>query len=159
MSGRVGLADATLGPGATNLVTGLVEALNAGTPMVVLVGDSHRLHSWKNMTQESRQTEILRPACKELIRIERVERIPELMRRAFAVATSGRPGPVVVDVPEDICHGTLPLRGRGFRRRSGARGGARAALPAGPRLDVARAAALLAEARRPLVLAGGGVHI
>ena len=55
VSGKVGLVDATLGPGATNLVTGLLEALNAGTPMVALVGDTHRDHSWKNMTQESRQ--------------------------------------------------------------------------------------------------------
>ena len=58
------------GPGATNLVTGLVEALNAGTPMVAIVGDTHRDHSWKNMTQESRQIDILRPACKEVIRVE-----------------------------------------------------------------------------------------
>jgi acetolactate synthase I/II/III large subunit len=158
VSGRVGLADATLGPGATNLVTGLVEALNAGTPMVVLVGDSHRLHSWKNMAQESRQAEILRPACKELIRIERVERIPELMRRAFAVATSGRPGPVVVDVPEDVCHATLPFEEEDFS--------ANPAHEAAPALrcrpdaaGIARAAALLANAERPLVLAGGGVHI
>lgn len=106
VSGRVGLADATLGPGATNLVTGLVEALNAGSPLVVLTGNTHRDHSWKNMTQESRQLDILRPAVKEVIRIESIQRIPELMRRAFAVATTGRPGPVVVDVPEDICHGT-----------------------------------------------------
>src|SRR5690606_23023929 len=105
VSGRVGLIDATLGPGATNLVTGLVEALNSGTPMVAIVGDSHRDHSWKNMTQECRQIDILRPAVKELIRIESPARIPELVRRAFAVATSGRPGPVVLDVPEDVCHG------------------------------------------------------
>ena len=158
VSGRVGLADATLGPGATNLVTGLVEGLNAGTPMVVLVGDSHRLHSWKNMTQESRQTEILRPAAKELIRIERVERIPELMRRAFAVATSGRPGPVVVDVPEDICHATLPFEDEDFSANPAHE--AAPALRCRPdRASTARAAALLAEARRPLVLAGGGVHI
>src|SRR5215208_198178 len=158
VSGRVGLADATLGPGATNLVTGLVESLNAGTPMVVLVGDSHRLHSWKNMTQESRQTEILRPAAKELIRIERVERIPELMRRAFAVATSGRPGPVVVDVPEDICHATLPFEDEDFSANPAHE--AAPALRCRPdRASTARAAALLAEARRPLVLAGGGVHI
>ena len=58
ITGRVGVVDATLGPGATNLVTGLVEALNAGTPLVAIVGNSHRLHSWKNMTQESRQVEI-----------------------------------------------------------------------------------------------------
>src|SRR5215218_3985575 len=139
VSGRVGLADATLGPGATNLVTGLVEALNAGTPMVVLVGDSHRLHSWKNMTQESRQTEIL-------------------MRRAFAVATSGRPGPVVVDVPEDICHATLPFEDEDFSANPAHE--AAPALRCRPdRASTARAAALLAEAHRPLVLAGGGVHI
>src|SRR4051812_48497024 len=158
VSGRVGLADATLGPGATNLVTGLVEALNAGTPVGGLVGDSHPPHSWKNMTQESRQTEILRPACKELIRIERVERIPELMRRAFAVATSGRPGPVVVDVPEDICHATLPFEDEDFSANPAHE--AAPALRCRPdRASTARAAALLAEAHRPLVLAGGGVHI
>jgi acetolactate synthase-1/2/3 large subunit len=158
VSGRVGLADATLGPGATNLVTGLVEALNAGTPMVVLVGDTHRLHSWKNMTQESRQTEILRPACKELIRIERVERIPELMRRAFAVATSGRPGPVVVDVPEDVCHATLPFEDEDFSANPAHE--AAPSLRCRPeRAATERAAAMLARAERPLVLAGGGVHI
>ena len=92
----------TLGPGATNLVTGLVESLNAGIPQVVFVGDTHRDHAWKNMTQEARQVEILRPAAKEVIRIERVWRIPELIRQAFAVATSGRPGPVVLDIPEDV---------------------------------------------------------
>ena len=57
------------------------------------------------MTQECRQAEILRPAVKELIRVELTSRVPELLRRAFAVATSGRPGPVLLDVPEDVCHG------------------------------------------------------
>jgi acetolactate synthase-1/2/3 large subunit len=104
VSGRPGVCDATLGPGATNLVTGLAEAFNAGTPLVALVGDSHRLHSWKNMTQEARQLEVLRPVVKDVLRVEMIERIPELVRRAFAVATSGRPGPVVLDVPEDIAH-------------------------------------------------------
>ena len=59
-SQRVGLADATLGPGATNLVTGLVEALNAGSPLVVLIGDAHRTHAGKNMTQETDQISILK---------------------------------------------------------------------------------------------------
>jgi acetolactate synthase-1/2/3 large subunit len=158
VSGRVGLADATLGPGATNLVTGLVEALNAGTPLVVLVGDAHRAHASKNMTQEARQIEILRPAVKELIRVEMVSRIPEAMRRAFAVATSGRPGPVIVDVPEDICHGTF-----GFAEGDLAVNPAHEAAPSlRCRPDagaIERAASLLAAAERPLVLAGGGVHI
>lgn len=157
-TGRVGLADATVGPGATNMVTALTEALNAGSPLVCVVGNTHREHSWKNMTQESRQVEILRPACKELIRVEMVSRIPELMRRAFAVATTGRPGPVVVDVPEDIMHDTCEFLPSDFI--VDARYEAAPALrtrPAGE--DLALAAQVLAQARRPLVLAGGGVHI
>ena len=158
VSGRVGLCDATLGPGATNLVTGLVEALNAGSPLVVIVGDSHREHSWKNMTQESRQIDILRPACKEVIRIESITRIPELMRRAFRVATSGRPGPVVVDVPEDICHATHGFDPAAFRGDP--------ACEAAPSLrcvpdtaSLSAAAEMIAAARAPILLAGGGVHI
>ncbi|WP_412050800.1 thiamine pyrophosphate-binding protein [Hoeflea sp. Naph1] len=158
VSGRVGLADATLGPGATNLVTGLVEALNAGTPMVVLVGDSHREHSWKNMTQESRQIEILRPAVKELLRIEIISRIPELVRRAFAVATSGRPGPVVIDVPEDISHGVYEFEESDFYAVA-----AHESIPAircrPDAAALAEAAELITEARMPIVLAGGGVHL
>ena len=105
VTNRPGVCDATLGPGATNLVTALVESLNAGMPQIAIIGDANRDHAWKNMTQEARQVEILRPAVKELIRVEATKRIPELLRRAFAVATSGRPGPVVLDVPEDVCHG------------------------------------------------------
>ena len=105
VTNRPGVCDGTLGPGATNLVTGLIESLNAGVPIIALAGDTNRAHSWKNMTQECRQTEILRPAVKELIRVEMTSRVPELLRRAFAVATSGRPGPVLLDVPEDVCHG------------------------------------------------------
>lgn len=158
LSGRVGLVDATVGPGATNLVTGLVEALNAGTPIVALVGDTHRAHSWKNMTQECRQMEILRPACKEIIRVEMVERIPELIRRAFAVATSGRPGPVVVDIPEDVCHGSALFPADSFAAPAASQ--ATPALRCRPdAAALAEAARLIAEARRPIVLAGGGVHL
>src|SRR5579885_3498991 len=105
VTNRPGVCDGTLGPGATNLVTALVESLNAGVPLVALAGDTNRAHSWKNMTQECRQAEILKPAVKELIRVEMTSRVPELVRRAFAVATSGRPGPVLLDVPEDVAHG------------------------------------------------------
>ena len=158
VSGRVGLVDATLGPGATNLVTGLVEALNAGSPVVALIGDAHREHAWKNMTQESRQLDILRPAVKEVLRAESIARLPELVRRAFAVATTGRPGPVVLAVPEDVCHAT-----HGFDPAALTADPAHEAAPAlRCRPDagsVERAATLLAGARRPIVLAGGGVHL
>jgi len=158
VSGRVGLADATLGPGATNLVTGLVEALNAGSPLVVIIGDAHRDYAGKNMTQETDQMSILRPACKEILRVEATHRIPEIMRRAFAVATSGRPGPVVVDVPEDVAHGTFNFDDDAF--------GIDPAHTAAPALRcrpeaeaTARAAKMIADAERPLMLCGGGVHI
>jgi acetolactate synthase-1/2/3 large subunit len=158
VSGRVGVCDATLGPGATNLVTGLVESLNAGTPVVAFIGDTNRAHSWKNMTQESRQLEILRPAVKEVIRIERTERIPELVRRAFHVAAAGRPGPVVVDVPEDVAHDAYPFEPEAFEVPDGV-----ATIPAfriRPGRDaLEHAVRLLREAERPIVLAGGGVHL
>ena len=158
VTGRVGVVDATLGPGATNLVTGLIEALNAGTPMVAIVGDSHRLHSWKNMTQESRQLDILAPACKEVIRVEMIERLPELVRRAFQVATTGRPGPVVLDVPEDICHGTFPFDPDELDVPQAHQSAP--SLRARPSSDAIEAAvSLLSKAKKPMVLAGGGVHL
>ncbi|MGE0725228.1 MAG: thiamine pyrophosphate-binding protein [Alphaproteobacteria bacterium] len=158
VTNRPGVCDGTLGPGVTNLVTGLVESLNAGTPMVAFAGDSHRAHSWKNMTQECRQVDILRPAVKELIRIELTSRIPELMRRAFAVATAGRPGPVVLDVPEDVCHGEHEFAADDFQIDPDTLlAPSRRARPGRDAVD--RAAALLARAKRPLMLVGGGIHL
>ena len=158
VTGRVGVCDATLGPGATNLITGMVEALNAGSPLVVIVGDSNREHSWKNMTQECRQVEILGPAAKEIIRVEAIGRIPALVRRAFAVATSGRPGPVVLDIPEDIAHGLFAFaEGELCADLRNAMAPSLRMRPSGD--SVARAVEKLAAAQRPLILAGGGVHL
>jgi acetolactate synthase-1/2/3 large subunit len=158
VTNRPGVCDGTLGPGATNLVTGLVESLNGGIPVVAIAGDTNRAHSWKNMTQECRQAEILKPAVKELIRVEQTSRIPELTRRAFAVATSGRPGPVLLDVPEDVCHGAHDFTAEDF-----AIDPATLAIPARrirpDRADIDRAAGLIAAAKRPLLLVGGGIHL
>jgi acetolactate synthase I/II/III large subunit len=158
VTNRPGVCDGTLGPGATNLVTGLIESLNAGVPIIALAGDTNRAHSWKNMTQECRQAEILRPAVKELIRVEMTSRVPELLRRAFAVATSGRPGPVLLDVPEDVCHGEHDFTPEDFAiDPSTLRVPARRIRP--DRAEVARAASLIARAERPLLLVGGGIHL
>jgi len=158
VTNRPGVCDGTLGPGATNLVTGLIEALNAGTPMIALAGDTNRAHSWKNMTQECRQAEILRPAVKELIRVELTSRVPELLRRAFAVATSGRPGPVLLDVPEDVCHGEHDFAAEDFAiDPTTLSAPARRIRP--DKADITSAAALLARAKRPLILVGGGIHL
>jgi len=158
VTNRPGVCDGTLGPGATNLVTGLIESLNAGLPIIALAGDTNRAHSWKNMTQECRQAEILRPAVKELIRVEMTSRVPELLRRAFAVATSGRPGPVLLDVPEDVCHGEHDYAPEDFAiDPSTLSVPARRIRP--DRADVARAATLIARAERPVLLVGGGIHL
>ena len=158
VTNRPGLVDGTLGPGATNLATGLAEAFNAGMPMVAIIGDANRQHAWKNMTQEARQIEVLRPLVKETIRVEVISRIPEHLRRAFAVATSGRPGPVLISVPEDVAHGEHDFDASDFWVDPGTlRAQARRFRPAAD--DLARAAALLAKAERPLILAGGGIHI
>lgn len=158
VTGKPGVCDATLGPGVTNLVTGLVESLNAGVPLVVLAGDANREHAWKNMTQECRQVDILRPAVKELIRIESGTRVPELVRRAFAVATSGRPGPVILDVPEDVCHEVHEYSAADFWIEEETKSiPARRVRPGAD--DVARAASYLAKAERPVMLVGGGIHL
>jgi acetolactate synthase-1/2/3 large subunit len=158
VTNRPGVCDATLGPGATNLVTGLVESLNAGVPQVIFAGDANRQHAWKNMTQESRQVEILRPASKEVIRVEVASRVPELVRRAFAVATSGRGGPVVVDVPEDVAHQEVTYDASDFWiDPATTRTPARRFRP--DPADIEKLAALLAGAKRPLLLVGGGIHL
>ncbi len=158
VSGRPGVCDATLGPGATNLTTGLVESLNAGVPMVAITGDTNRDYSWKNMTQESRQLQILAPAVKEVIRVESIQRLPELVRRAYGVATSGRAGPVLLDVPEDIAHGEYDYPEDDlYADQSAITAPAYRSRPA--RDDIARAASMLAKAERPVILAGGGVHL
>ena len=158
VSGRPGLVDATLGPGATNLVTGLVEALNAGSPMIAIVGDAQRDHAGKNMTQETDQVSILRPACKALLRVEAVHRIPEIMRYAFWLATSGRPGPVVVDVPEDVAHGLHAFEETDFHADQTNQ----AAPSIRCRPDAAavtRAAEMISSSSRPILLCGGGIHL
>jgi len=158
VTNRPGVADGTLGPGATNLATGMAEAFNAGMPMICITGDTNREFSWKNMTQEALQLEVLKPLAKEIIRIEVIKRIPEAFRRAFAIATSGRPGPVVIDVPEDIAHGSFDFDMTDFWIDPGTlKAQARRSRPDAD--DIARAAALLGRAERPLILAGGGVHI
>src|SRR5262249_31913950 len=137
---------------------GLVESLNAGIPQVVFIGGANRDHAGKNMTQEARQVDILRPAVKEVIRVEAVKRVPELLRRAFAVATSGRAGALVLGAPEDICRGVYVCAAAVLGIAPAPRQ-AQAPRPRPDPADVERAAAIIAKAARPLLLAGGGIHV
>jgi acetolactate synthase-1/2/3 large subunit len=110
------------------------------------------------MTQEARQLDVLRPVVKEIIRIEAVKRVPEAVRRAYAVATSGRPGPVLIDVPEDVAHAEYEFEAADLWADSATlKAQARRCLPDPEELQ--RAVRLVAGAKRPLLLVGGGIHI
>src|SRR6188474_2305696 len=97
-----------LGPGLTNAATGVANAALDSIPMVVIAGDvpSHYYgrhpHQEVNLHQDADQFQIFRPFCKRVYRVDRVEDLPRAMERAFHLAESGRPGPVLVDVPMDI---------------------------------------------------------
>ena len=112
VTNRPGVCDATLGPGATNLVTALVESLNAGIPQIAIVGDANRDHAWKNMTQEARQVEILRPA------VERADprRGDQAHPRTGAPRLRGRDQRAAGAGRARRAGGCLPRRAR-FRRR------------------------------------------
>src|SRR5712692_7017773 len=102
---RPAVADATLGPGATNLISGLAEAFGGSIPLIALTGEVNSLIGGRAATQESDQVGMIKPTVKLSIALDRIERVPELIRRAFTVATGGRPGPVHLNVREDVMHG------------------------------------------------------
>ncbi|MFV2064977.1 MAG: thiamine pyrophosphate-binding protein, partial [Chloroflexota bacterium] len=101
LTGRAAVAMATLGPGATNLVTGVADAYLDHAPMVVLTGQvgSDRLH--KEAHQLLDIVELFRPITKWNQRVERVDAIPEIVRKAFRVAQLEKPGPTHIEIPED----------------------------------------------------------
>jgi acetolactate synthase-1/2/3 large subunit len=155
---RPAIADATLGPGATNLVSGAAESFGASIPMVLLTGEVNSLIRGRAATQESDQFGMIHPTVKYGVTLDRIERVPELVRRAVNLATAGRPGPVHLNVPEDVFHGTFEFPDDDLWADPDAtRVGARTIRPSGALVE--RAATLLATAERPIILVGGGLHL
>lgn len=153
-----GICDGTLGPGVTNLITGLAESYGAGVPVIAIAGEVNSMIAGRGATQESAQLAMVAPTVKEAIRVDRIERVPELVRHAYAVATAGRPGPVLLNVAEDVTHGSFdfPLDDLIPDPAVGALPGRRTR---GDSDDVDAVAALLAGAERPVLLVGGGIHL
>lgn len=149
-NGKVGVAVATSGPGATNLVTGLYTAQADSIPMVCLTGQavSPKLH--QEAFQAVDIVEIARPVTKWAVQIKEAAQIPWAFREAFRVARSGRPGPVLIDLPLD-----LAKREISYDAQIDSRLPVPAVEPHLPRVE--RALDMLLAAERPLVLAGGGV--
>lgn len=101
-TGEVGVCMATRGPGATNLSIGIHTAQQDSTPLVALIGQVERPFKYREAFQEVNYLSFFDDLCKWVVEIDDVKRIPELLHRAFHIARSGRPGPVVVSLPEDM---------------------------------------------------------
>jgi acetolactate synthase-1/2/3 large subunit len=102
VSGRVGVCDASSGPGVTNLVTGLATAYADSVPVLAVATTSPTKIRNRDNFQELDQPALLQTVTKAVIQIDQPERIPDLVKRAFRIATTGRPGPVVLNVPLDV---------------------------------------------------------
>ncbi|OEV06686.1 glyoxylate carboligase [Streptomyces nanshensis] len=149
-NGKVGVAIATSGPGATNLVTGLYTAQADSIPMVCLTGQavSPKLH--QEAFQAVDIVEIAKPVTKWAVQIKEPAQIPWVFREAFRVARTGRPGPVLIDLPLDLAKREIT-----YDAEIDARLPVPAVEPHLPRVE--RALDMLLAAERPMVLAGGGV--
>jgi len=151
VTGAPGVCIATSGPGATNLVTGIANAFMDSVPMVAITGQVATPLMGTDAFQEVDIFGITLPIVKHSYVIRRVEDIPAVLAEAFMLARSGRPGPVLVDLPKDMGQ-------RSARRESLPPVAASAPLPPDPEA-IARANALIAAARRPVLYFGGGVCI
>jgi acetolactate synthase-1/2/3 large subunit len=147
LTGRPGVCFVTRGPGATQGSVGVHTAFQDSTPMLYLVGQVPRSELGREALQEVDFEAMFTPLAKWAVQIEDAARIPEIIRRAFAVATSGRPGPVVVSLPEDVLAEQAAVADAPPHRRS-------VAAPAAA--DLAAARELLAGAASPLMIIGGG---
>jgi acetolactate synthase-1/2/3 large subunit len=152
-SGRVGVAIATSGPGATNMVTGIATAMMDSIPIVCITGQVGSKVIGTDAFQETDVTGITLPITKHNFLVTRAEDIARAIREAFFIAESGRPGPVLVDITKDAQQATTefvwddsPVRLPGYRPRL-------RPLPE----DLQRAAELIKTSKRPLILAGHGV--
>src|SRR5881396_3706493 len=114
-TGKPGILLTHLGPGLTNACTGVANAALDSIPMVVIAGDvpsyyyGRHPHQEVNLHQDADQFQIYRPFCKRVYRVDRVEDLPRTIERAFHLAQTGRPGPVLVDVPMDLFSANLPV--------------------------------------------------
>ncbi|MGA8401896.1 MAG: thiamine pyrophosphate-binding protein, partial [Stellaceae bacterium] len=146
LTGKPGVLLVTRGPGACNASIGVHTAFQDSTPMVVLVGQVARHQIDREAFQEVDFRKMYAPLAKWVTQIDMTERVPELLNQAFQVATSGRPGPAVVALPEDMLRETAAAAVVGPYRAVRAHPGAQ---------DLAELRRLLTAAERPIVLVGG----
>ena len=154
-TGKVGVAMATSGPGATNLVTGIATAMMDSSPIVCITGQVPTGAIGSDAFQETDVTGITLPITKHNYLVTSIEELPEVMREAFHIARTGRPGPVLVDIPKDVqiestefVYPTEPIQLPGYSPPRTARA-----------RQVDAALDLIRESERPIVLAGHGISM
>ena len=151
-TGKVGVCCATSGPGATNLITGLVDSMMDSIPIVAITGQVHSALIGTDAFQEADTFGITRPCTKHNFMVKNVAELPQIVHEAFYVASSGRPGPVLVDIPKDVFmaqgHYTpvTSIHLPGYKVFTEGHSG-----------QIKRAAHLVWEADRPFIYAGGGI--
>jgi acetolactate synthase I/II/III large subunit len=155
-TGRPGVLLTHLGPGLTNAATGVANAALDSIPMVVIAGDipsyyyGRHPHQEMNLHQDADQCQVFRPFCKRVYRVDHPADLPRMVERAFHLSQTGRPGPVLVDVPMDVLSADLPVDA--FLQVP-----AEIARPTLDASTVDRIVEALAAAERPVLYAGGGV--
>ncbi|UCH73888.1 MAG: acetolactate synthase 3 large subunit [Rhodospirillales bacterium] len=151
-TGKVGVVLVTSGPGATNAVTGLTDALMDSVPVVCLTGQVPTHLIGNDAFQECDTTGITRPCTKHNYLVKDKTRLAKTLHEAFYVARSGRPGPVVVDIPKDIQFAECPYVGPSNVKHKTYRPQVK-----GDRRKIEQAVELISKARRPVIYGGGGI--
>ncbi len=161
LTGRPGVCDVTVGPGTTKLSDGLVESRNASVPVVALVGELPRDWApYREMGVASQgfdQLRFLSSITKSTLDVPTTAALPQMIRAAFRIATTGRPGPVAVVIPHDVMDAEWDA-GDTDVDADDRYTQAPAFRPVASTDAVTAAASLLKKARRPVIVAGGGVH-
>src|SRR5210317_1555116 len=154
VTGEVGTVLVTSGPGATNAVTGIATAYMDSIPMVVISGQvmSHLIGA--DAFQETDMIGISRPIVKHNFSVQRPEDIPAIIKKAFYIAESGRPGPVVVDIPKDM---TTPTERYPYEFPASVKMRSYNPISRGHSGQIKKAVDMLLAAKRPDIYAGGGV--
>ncbi|MCZ8523843.1 MULTISPECIES: biosynthetic-type acetolactate synthase large subunit [Paenibacillus] len=151
-TGKVGVCIATSGPGATNLVTGIATAYMDSVPLVVITGNVATSVIGTDAFQEADITGITMPVTKHSYLVRDVRDLPRIIKEAFHIASTGRKGPVLIDIPKDVSNDTFPYY---YPEKVEIRGYNPTVQP--NRLQVDRMLEAIAESERPVILAGGGV--
>ena len=147
-TGRVGVALATSGPGATNLVTGIATAFMDSIPMIAITGNVKSSLIGRDAFQEIDITGITIPITKHNFFVDRIDRLEETIRKAFQIAQSGRPGPVLIDIPQDIQQAEYEYEAKEPY--------ALEEIIKASDEDIKKAADMICEAKRPYIYFGGG---